>query len=161
MEAVTPIVIRTGERQDFVALRRLFRRSSLSVEPFREALLAHPETLELSDKAVAEGRTRVAVSADGAILGFITFLPLGGAVLELEDLFVDPDSMRQGVARSLVEDLTAAANRDGINSIEVTANPYAVDFYRSVGFVHMHDTETKLGPAPRMRLMLAVDRTSS
>jgi len=154
---VTAIEIRTGAPGDLTALRRLFRRSSLSVEAFREALLADPEALELSDTAVAEGRTRVAVAADGAIVGFITFLPLGGLVLELEDLFVDPDRMRQGVARQLVDHLTTAAKRDGISSIEVTANPYAVAFYRSVGFVHMRDTDTKFGPAPRMRLLLADD----
>ncbi len=151
---MTSIEIRTGAPGDLTALRCLFRRSSLSVKAFREELLADPEALELSDTAVAEGRTRVAVAADGAIVGFVTFLPLGGLVLELEDLFVDPDWMRQGVARQLVDDLTAAAKRDGITCIEVTANPYAVAFYRSVGFVYMHDTDTKLGPAPRMRLLL-------
>lgn len=146
--------IRTGAPTDFVALRRLFRRSSLSVEPYREALLAHPEALELSDSSVAEGRTRVAVAPDGAIVGFITVLSVGGSMLELEDLFVDPDWMRKGVARRLVEDLKTAALRNGIASIEVTANPYAVAFYRSVGFVHMHDTNTKFGPAPRMQLVV-------
>jgi GNAT superfamily N-acetyltransferase len=55
----------------------------------------------------------VAVAADGTILGFVTRLPLGAGVLEVEDLFVDPDRTRERVARRLIENLTAAAKRDG------------------------------------------------
>ncbi|MGA2924676.1 MAG: GNAT family N-acetyltransferase [Solirubrobacteraceae bacterium] len=155
MGAVTVQRIRAAELDDLPALRRVYRSSSLSVERFREILLANPETLELSGQAVIEGRTRVAVGTNGEILGFITGLSLRESVLELEDLFVDPRWMRRGVARRLVEDLAAAARRDRVTVIEVTANPAAVAFYRSVGFVHLHDTETRFGPAPRMQLLLA------
>jgi Acetyltransferase (GNAT) family len=58
----------------------------------------NPEALEFSGSGVSEGRTPVAVAADGTVLGFITGLPLEGSVLEVEDLFVDPNWMRRGVA---------------------------------------------------------------
>jgi GNAT superfamily N-acetyltransferase len=144
--------IRSAIPEDLDAVRGVFRRSSLSVEPFKEALLADPGVLELSDRGVAEGRTRVAVWTDGAIVGFITSASLGGAELELEDLFVDPDWMGQGVARRLVGDLVAEARRAGITSITVTANPYAEPFYRRMGFVRSHEVDTRFGPAPCMRL---------
>jgi GNAT superfamily N-acetyltransferase len=144
--------IRTALSSDLPSLRRLFRSSSLSNEGDREVLLANPKALELTDGGVVEGRTRVAVAADGTIIGFVTGLRLGGSVLELEDLFVDPDRMRRGVARRLIADLTAAAKRDGIAFIQVTANPHADAFYRSVGFVDMYDTETQFGPGLRMQL---------
>jgi hypothetical protein len=48
--------------------------------------------------SLVEGRTRVAVEDHGAIAGFATTLLIGGAV-EVEDLFVEPRRMRQGVAR--------------------------------------------------------------
>jgi hypothetical protein len=54
----------------------------------------------------------------------------------------------------LVENLLVAASRNGILSIEVTANPHANAFYRHIGFVQGHDTETRLGGAPRMYLTL-------
>ncbi len=50
-----------------------------------------------------EGRTRAAV-ADGAIAGFATWLGAGEAI-EIEDLFVDPEWMGQGIGRALVQDL--------------------------------------------------------
>jgi GNAT superfamily N-acetyltransferase len=151
---VTLIQVRSAVLGDLPALRRIFRRSSLSNAGDREVLLANSEALELPDGGVAQGRTRVAVAADGAVLGFITGLRLDGSVLELEDLFVDPDWMRRGVARRLVADLIATARLDGVACIQVTANPHADAFYRSVGFVYSHDTETQFGPAPRMQLAI-------
>jgi GNAT superfamily N-acetyltransferase len=158
--SVMRVRIRTAVPGDLPALRHLFRRSSLSVEAFREVLLAHREELELSDSGVVDGRTRVAVASDGTIVGFITRLSLGRSALEVEDLFVDPDHMRAGVARRLMSDLAAAARHDGITAIQVTANPHAVAYYRSVGFVHLHDTETRFGSAPRMQLSLRTDEVS-
>jgi GNAT superfamily N-acetyltransferase len=154
IRSVALIGIRSAVPGDLPALRGIFRRSSLSNEGDREALLANPEALELPDDGVTDARTRVAVAADGTVLGFVTGLAvdLDGSVLELEDLFVDPDWMRKGVARRLMADLTATARLDGIACIQVTANPHADAFYRSVGFVHLHDTETQFGPGARMQL---------
>jgi GNAT superfamily N-acetyltransferase len=156
VESLT-LSIRPAGPEDLPALRRVFSRSSLSNEGDRAALLGHPEVLELAGSGVAEGRTRVAVSPDGTILGFATYLPLNGAVWELEDLFVDPDWMRRGVARRLIDELEAAASAAGITSMEVTGNPHAEAFYRSVGFVHLHDIETRFGTGSRMRLQVESD----
>jgi GNAT superfamily N-acetyltransferase len=157
-----PLVrIRDGSATDLPALPGLFRRSSLSNEGDRDVLLAHPEALELTGAGVAEGRTRVAAAADDTILGFITTLPVSRRVLEIEDLFVDPDWMRSGVARHLVEDLVAAAGRSGVDRIEVTANPHASAFYRHVGFIDDHETETPFGPAQRMSLTIRGGDTPS
>ena len=62
---------------------------------------------------------QVAVGADDEILGFTT-LPLDACALEIEDLFVDPDWMRTGVASRLVEDLVATASRNGVRRMAVT-----------------------------------------
>jgi GNAT superfamily N-acetyltransferase len=150
---VSIVCIRAACASDLPALRDLFRRSSLSNEGDRDLLLARPEVLELADEGIIEGRTQVAVGADDEILGFITTRLLA-CVLEIEDLFVDPDWMRTGVASRLVEDLLATASRNGVRRIEVTANPHAAAFYRHVGFVQGHDSETRLGGAPRMYLTL-------
>ena len=146
--------IRAACARDLPALRVLFRRSSLSNEGDRDLLLARPEVLELTDEGITEGRTQVAVGAEGEIRGFITTRWLDVCALEIEDLFVDPDWMRTGVASRLVEDLMATASRNGVRRIEVTANPHANAFYGHVGFVQGHDTETRLGGAARMYLTL-------
>ena len=81
------------------ALRDVYRRSSLSNQGDRANLLAHPETLVWPDLALRERRTRVAVR-DGELVGFATTLEVE-YVMELEDLFVDPDWMKCGVGRDL------------------------------------------------------------
>ena len=156
-EPVSIVRVRAACARDLPALRVLFRRSSLSNEGDRDLLLARPEVLELTDEGITEGRTQVAVGAEDEILGFITTRWLDVCTLEIEDLFVDPDWMRTGVASRLVKDLLAAASRNSVRRIEVKANPHANAFYRRVGFVHGHDTETRLGGAPRMYLELHAD----
>ena len=103
---------------------------------------------------ITQGRTQVAVGTDDEILGFMITRPLDACVLEIEDLFVDPDWMRTGVASRVVGDLLATASRKGVRRIELTANPHANAFYRDVGFVQGHASETRLGGAHRMYLTL-------
>src|SRR5664279_1282698 len=154
VDRMSAFAIRRAVAADLPALRRIFRQASLSNDGDRDVLLAHPDALELRDDRVSDGRTRAAAAADGSVVGFITVLPGDGSALELEDLFVDPDWMRQGVARSLMADVIATATCAGSARIEVTANPHAHGFYRSVGFEAVHECETPFGPALRMRLAI-------
>lgn len=147
---MTRVLLRDAVLSDLAALSDVFRRSSLSNDGDRPNLLAHPEVLELSDLAVREGRTRAAV-ADGNIVGFASWLEAGDG-FEIEDLFVDPQWMRQGIGRALVLDLIAIARGRGIGRVEVTANQHALAFYENVGFVVYREDTTRFGPAPRMRL---------
>jgi GNAT superfamily N-acetyltransferase len=147
---VTTFLIRAAVPGDMTALRDVFRRSSLSNDGDRANLLAYPDALELSDLAVTQGRTRAAVADDG-IVGFATWLSAGDA-MEVEDLFVDPERMRQGFGRALVLDLIAIARGRGVRRVEVTANQHALAFYEEVGFLVSHEVETRFGPAPRMHL---------
>src|SRR5271166_3579366 len=149
-EGVTAFLIRAAVPGDMAALNDVFRSSSLSNDGDRSYLLAHPDVLELSDLAVTEGRTRAAV-ADDAIVGFATWLSAGDAI-EIEDLFVDPPWMRQGIGRALVLDLIADARARGIRRVDVTANQHALAFYEKLSFVVDHEVETMFRPAPRMQL---------
>src|SRR3981081_2993452 len=119
-EGVTTFLIRAAVPGDMTPLRDVFRRSSLSNDGDRANLLAYPDALELSDLAVTQGRTRAA-GADDGIVGFATWLSAGDA-MEVEDLFVDPERMRQGFGRALVLDLIAIARGRGVRRVEVTAN---------------------------------------
>jgi GNAT superfamily N-acetyltransferase len=135
------------------ALRQVYRRASLSNDGDWPNLLAHTEYLELSDQGVTDGRTRVA-DVDGRVVGFATWLGTGD-VTEIEDLFVDPDWMRRGIGRALVQDLITLAQRRGVRRVEVTGNPHARAFYERVGFSYDHDVDTPLGPGLRMHRDLA------
>lgn len=143
-------MIRAAVPGDLTALRDVYRRSSLSNDGDRPNLLANPGILEFSGVAVREGRTRAAVAGD-RIVGFASWLG-GGDVVELEDLFVEPEQMRQGIGRALVTDVIAIARGKGARRVEVTANPHALAFYEKVGFAVHHQARTMFGLAPRMHL---------
>jgi len=147
---MTALVVRAAGVGDLEVLRGVFRRASLSNAGDREVLLAHPDVLVWSGEAIAGGRVRVAV-ADGTVVGFATTVPID-AGLELEDLFVEPDRMRRGVGRRLVEDVLDTARAEGVEHVWVTANPHAMAFYTAVGFVRAGTAPTRLGPASRLRL---------
>jgi ribosomal protein S18 acetylase RimI-like enzyme len=148
--------IRTANLDDVPAIAGIFRRASLSNAGDRENLLAHPEVLELDDTPIHEGRTRVAITrdTDQRIVGFATTRDLDANAIELDDLFTDPDWMRQGVARLLVDDVAAAARARHIDRVEVSANPHALRFYERVGFVEHGEVATLFGSAIRMHLDL-------
>jgi GNAT superfamily N-acetyltransferase len=145
------VAIRTATVDDLERLGEIRRRASWSNQGDRDLLRAHPEYLDFDGAYVVGGRTRLAALDDGTIVGFVTTIPTGDA-FELEDLFVDPDFMRRGVATALVLDMLAVARASGITRIDVTANPHALAFYESVGFADNGVAQTEGGPAARLRL---------
>ena len=84
------------------------------------------------------------------IVGFSVLLERSGEACELDGLFVEPEWMRGGVGRRLVEDAKRIAHRRGATRIDVVANPQAVAFYEAVGFTKIGEAQTRFGPAPRM-----------
>ena len=145
-------VIRLGVLADLPAAREVFRSASLSNAGDRANLLAHPEHLILGPEALGEGRTQVAVE-DGSVVGFGTWTDAGG-VIELEDLFVDPGWRRRGIADALVKRIADVLRARGVERLEVTANPHAMDFYAAAGFTHCGIASTEFGSAPRMVLLI-------
>src|SRR3954447_14438250 len=144
--------VRDAVAGDEPALARIFRAASLSNAGDRDALLAHPEALTLADDVLAGGRTLVAASADGTVVGFARTRPADRGVLELDDLVVDPDAMGRGVARQLILRIVTEAAAEDVVRIDVTANCHARGFYRAVGFVTGAPVDTEFGPAQRMHL---------
>ena len=142
--------MRTATGADLAVLQDLYRRSSLNNENDRPVLLASPDALIWTGDHLAAGRTLVAEDADGRILGFATTVPFEEG-LELEDLFVDPDVMRRGVATRLVRALIERGVAASVPWIEVTANPHAAAFYASVGFTEVGTVQTRFASAPRLR----------
>ena len=146
--SASDLSIRFAVRADLPVLSDIFRRASLSNEGDRANLLAHPDALEFSARAVEEGRVRVAAT-DNRVVGFATVL-VTERIGELDDLFVDPDWRRRGIATALVRDALDRAAHQGLTHIEVTANGHALAFYESVGFVSDGMRQTRLGPGHRM-----------
>jgi GNAT superfamily N-acetyltransferase len=150
------VTIRTAVASDLAALQHVYRIASLSNAGDAPMLLARPEYLVFAGDGIAEGRTQVAVvgpGGDGPVVGFVTVVA-GDDGPELEDLFVDPDWRRRGVARRLVEDVIRAVEQAGQRQLWVTGNPHALDFYLAVGFVETEPVPTEFGRGLRMCLDL-------
>jgi len=155
---VSTFVIRPAVSADIPVLREIYRRASLFNDGDAAALLAHPDALVLPDAGVVEGRTRVATLTTDQVVGFATTISVD-LVLDLEDLFVDPEWMRRGVGRLLVRDIVTHVDHTVVERLEVTANPHALGFYESVGFVHDGVVETAFGPGKRMHINIATRTT--
>ncbi len=146
-------MIRLGRPADLVALTGIYRRASLSNPGDRDRLLAHPEYLVLEPDGLTEGRTHVA-EENGSVVGFATWAETDNGGMELEDLFVDPKWMRRGIATALVNCVSDVLRARGAATLEVTASPDALQFYRAVGFIDIGITQTVFGSAPQMQLRL-------
>src|SRR4051812_15776368 len=152
---MTTFSVRDAAEGDEPALAGIFRRASLSNAGDRGVLLAHPDALTLPDDVLASGRTRVATDAHGTVVGFARTRPTERGVLELDDLFVDPDAMGRGVARQLLLRMGAEAASEDVDPIDVTAHDPAPALSPSGGFPTGAPVETEFGPAQRMPLDVA------
>ena len=150
-DSVTIRGARVSERE---ALEELQRRSSMHQPMYRAQLSAHPDAIELSAAQILAGTVRVA-EQDGMVAGFAVLLERTGDACELDGLFVEPDRMRSGVGRRLVEDATRSAREQGATRIDVVANPQAMAFYDAVGFRPAGEAQTRFGPARRLSLTVA------
>jgi ribosomal protein S18 acetylase RimI-like enzyme len=150
------MLIRDATPDDALALEAIHRRSSDVWEDSRAALAAHPDAIAPPHRAIAEGRARVAVDEAGCCVAFSVVLPVDPhGRCELDDLFVEPDQMRRGIGRALVDDVAARAATVGATHIDVIANPNALGFYLRLGFEVTGQAATRFGSAPRMTLQLS------
>jgi GNAT superfamily N-acetyltransferase len=148
-----PFTFRLATVEERAALEALQRRASLENDGDREALLAHPDAIEIPDSQFERGQVRVCVDG-GAVIGFSAVIPAAEGEFELDGLFVEPGLWRRGVGRALIADACAQARASGAGSLSVVANPHALGFYRACGFVAAGDAMTRFGPAPLMRKAL-------
>jgi GNAT superfamily N-acetyltransferase len=148
--SVAVVRIRDANAGESSMLEALQRRSSDIWEAYRGPLAANPDAITLPESFIERGWVRVGVARDDTPLGFSVVIPIGDAVHELDGLFVEPDQMRRGVGRALVEDAAARARDSAAACLEVTAGP-AAGFYERLGFTIIGEAKTRFGPAVRMR----------
>jgi len=134
-------------------LESLQRRASLANPSDREAILAHPDAIDLPQAQIDALQVFVAESA-GSIQGFAALIPREDGDLELDALFVEPDTWRQGIGRRLIEHCVVVARQQGVAAIHVIGNPQAEGFYRACAFEHVGTTDTRFGIGLLMRRMV-------
>ncbi len=148
------MLVRPGSVDDLPAMAAVFRRAVLTNEGDRDLLAEHPGLTD-HDPPAAEDVVLVA-EVTGRLVGFATARALDHETLAVTDLFVDPDHMRSGVGRALIDAVVAAATKRGRIRIEVEANRHAVAFYGRVGFVPVEEVQLEFGTALRMVMSLPV-----
>ena len=145
------LLIRRAAVSEQKQLEDLQRRASLTNPGDRDALLAHPDAIELPVAQIAAGRVFVA-AWKGALVGFAAVEPRADGASELDALFVDPNMRRRGIARSLVAHCAAVARTRESAFLYVVGNPHAKEFYAACGFSVMGSSETRFGTGLLMRM---------
>ena len=82
----------------------------------------------------------------GDVLGYYALRRLSPEKHELEALFVDPQSIGQGVGRKLIEHAKRYAQTDGARFLLIQGDPNATDFYRAAGAVQVGERESESIP---------------
>jgi GNAT superfamily N-acetyltransferase len=131
-------------------LEQLQLRASLNNPGDREAILANPDAIALSPEHITDGRVFVA-EVDNSIKAFATILPREDGDVDLDALFVDPESLRQGLGRKLIDHCIQVARNMGSDIIHVIGNPHADDFYTACGFETTGTEKTQFGTGLLMR----------
>jgi N-acetylglutamate synthase-like GNAT family acetyltransferase len=143
------LIIRTTRLDEREALEALQRRASLANPADREALLTHPEAIELP-AAQLEANQVVLAEHDGVLLGFAAVLERDDGDVELDGLFVEPEHWRRGIGRALVEHCAASARETGASNLHVISSLEAEAFYHRCGFETIGPWDTRFSPALEM-----------
>ena len=121
---------RVGEAPDLTALARRSKAHWGYDTAFMACCAAE---LEVTPQLIERSLVRVAEGA-GRRLGFVAVTPKEDGRVELDLLFVEPDAVRRGLGRLLVEGVIEELSGTGAAWIEVASDPNAAPFYRRLGF---------------------------
>jgi GNAT superfamily N-acetyltransferase len=119
-------------------------RASLGNAGDHDALLDHPEAVDVPLEQIAAGRVFL-LERRGEIAGFYAILPRSDGDTDLDALFVEPTIQRQGIGRLLLEHCAEVARAAGSAALHVVGNPHAEKFYLASGFSMIGSFETRFG----------------
>ena len=147
------MIIRPAIPAERRTLEALQWRASLGNEGDRDALLRHPDAIDLPLAQISAGGVFV-LEEDAAIVGFAAIVTRGDGDTELDALFVEPAIQRRGIGRRLVDHCAEKARSMGSGALHVVGNMHAKQFYLSCGFTVVGDFQTRFGLGLLMRKAL-------
>jgi GNAT superfamily N-acetyltransferase len=144
------VSIRLARRDEQRMLESLQRRASLSNPGDRDAILAHPDAIEVPVEQITSDRVFVA-EREGVVAGFAAVVPRADGGAELDALFVEPHLWKHGIGRRLVAHVAEVSRTRAATFLHVIGNPHAEGFYVSCGFCLTGTIETRFGVGLTMR----------
>jgi GNAT superfamily N-acetyltransferase len=150
-------VMRRARPDEADALRELivrsmahWRHSDAVLDQARRLVSIGPEEIARDEAWVLE--------VGGAVGGFYR-MTFHGSRAEIEELFLEPAWIGQGLGRRLFEDAVARARRLGARRVTWDSDTQAAGFYRAMGGVAVGDTQSSIPEVgPLVRMELRIDR---
>lgn len=142
-------MIRPAEPQDVPRIFELVRELAV-YERLEHKLVGTPDRLRehlFGDRPFVES---LVGEVDGAIVAYSLFFPSYSSFLMkpgywLEDIYVQPEHRGKGLGKALLRAIVQKARDAGYGRVEWSVldwNQPSIDFYRSIGAVHMADWNT-------------------
>jgi GNAT superfamily N-acetyltransferase len=140
-----PLTIRNARVEDLPLLQEIERAAG---GPFREIGMVEvadddPPPLDELDRFRQAGAAWVAVGADDRPVAYLVAERVDDC-LHVEQVSVHPDCARQGVGRSLIENLAGIARNEGVPALTLTTFAEVVwnaPYYERCGFRRLEDAE--------------------
>lgn len=146
--------VRHARASDCAALSALCIRAKASNGYDAAFMAACIEDLRVTAEMIGQGCFVCAVW-DDELLGCAGLQwddqPLGQA--EVTRFFVDPGAQRQGIGRLLWQALLDEARSRGLRTLTLAADPFAVPFYRAMGFDVTGETPSESIPGRMLPVM--------
>ena len=168
-ETLSDTVIRPAGPADLAAIDRLLARSYPALlradYPPSLLVLAVPRIARARPELLRSGTYHVAEGPDGIVAagGWTRSAPVAGegaaGLGHVRHVATDPDHLRRGHARRLMEHALAEARAEGMTAMACLSTRTAVPFYASLGFRRVEEVEVPLGPAiafPAVRMALTL-----
>jgi GNAT superfamily N-acetyltransferase len=137
--------IRRARAEEASRLSEIALRSKASWGYTAGFMQACRAELTVSAEEVAAGATFVAERGD-RVAGFYSLERISDAVIELEHLFVEPETMGAGVGRALLEHACSRAAELGGCVLVIQSDPHAEAFYRARGAKRVGERESASVP---------------
>lgn len=142
-------MIRPAEPQDVPRIFELVRELAV-YERLEHKLVGTPDRLRehlFGDRPFVES---LVGEVDGAIVAYSLFFPSYSSFLMrpgywLEDIYVQPEHRGKGLGKALLRAIVQKAKTAGFGRVEWSVldwNQPSIDFYKSIGAVHMDDWHT-------------------
>ena len=127
------IKITPATRKDAEALSQLTIRSKAHWGYSAEQMEAWREELTITQDYISQNHVFI-LKGQQQVRGYYSFIEQSNSLVLLDNLFVDPDFMGQGLGGLLMADFLRRSKESNFSRIILEADPHAAGFYEKYGF---------------------------